>query len=102
MKITNQKNDPDMVESHLLWAGGAMALKLHRYNNATIMKMGRWLGLAFLQYIDNQIAHLAKDISKKMSIPLPFVNISAIENDNPNEGDLDDDPELAVLHQGTC
>ena len=77
-----------------------MALKLHGYDDTTIMKMGRWSGLTFLQYIHNQIAHLAKDISKKMSIPLPFVNISAIEKDNPNEGEPDDDPELDDLHQG--
>ena len=28
---------------------------------------------------DNQIAHLSKDISKKMSMELPFINIAAIE-----------------------
>jgi hypothetical protein len=101
LQLDSQAIDPDMVGSHSLRAGGAMALKLHGYDDTTIMKMGRWSGLTFLQYIHNQIAHLAKDISKKMSIPLPFVNISAIEQDGPNDGDLDDDPELAVLHPGT-
>ena len=100
LQLDNQAIDPDMVGSHSLRAGGAMALKLHGYDDTTIMKMGRWSGLTFLQYIHNQIAHLAKDISKKMSIPLPFVNISAIEKDNPNEGEPDDDPELDDLHQG--
>ena len=56
-----------------------MALKLHGYNDTTIMKMGRWRSLTFTQYIHNQIAHLAKDISKKMSMPLEYVNIATIE-----------------------
>ena len=55
-----------------------MALKLHGYDDTTIMKMGRWTSLTFLKYIHNKIAHLSKDISKKMSIPLPFVNVAAI------------------------
>jgi hypothetical protein len=71
--------DPDLLGSHSLRAGGAMALKLHGYDDTTIMKMGRWTSLTFLQYIHNQIAHLLKDISKKMSEPLPFLNIAAIE-----------------------
>ena len=55
-----------------------MALKLHGYDDTTIIKIGRWTSLTFLQYIHNQIAHLLKEISKKMSIPLPFVNVAAI------------------------
>jgi hypothetical protein len=55
--------DPDLLGSHSLRAGGAMALKLHGYDDTTIMKMGRWTSLTFLQYIHNQIAHLSKDIS---------------------------------------
>ena len=70
--------DPDLVGAHSLRAGGAMALKLHGYDDTTIMKMGRWTSLTFLQYIHNQIAHLSHDISKKMSIALPFVNVAAI------------------------
>jgi hypothetical protein len=71
--------DPDLLGSHSLRAGGAMALKLHGYDDTTIMKMGRWTSLTFLQYIHNQIAHLSKDISQRMSEPLPFLNIAAIE-----------------------
>jgi hypothetical protein len=73
--------DPDLLGSHSLRAGGAMALKLHGYDDTTIMKMGRWTSLTFLQYIHNQIAHLSKDISQKMSEPLPFLNIAAIERE---------------------
>ena len=71
--------DPDLIAAHSLRAGGAMALKLHGYNDTTIMKMGRWTSLTFLQYIHSQIAHLSKDISSKMSMPLPFLNIASIE-----------------------
>ena len=71
--------DPDLVGAHSLRAGGAMALKLHGFDDTTIMKIGRWTSLTFLQYIHNQIAHLSTDISKTMSIDLPFVNVAAIE-----------------------
>ena len=72
--------DPDLIGAHSLRAGGAMALKLHGFDDTTIMKMGRWTSLTFLQYIHTQIAHLSKDISKQMSMELPFFNIAAIEN----------------------
>ena len=78
LKLHQQAIDHDLVGAHLLRAGGAMALKLHGYDDTTIMKMGRWTSLNFLQYIYTQSAHLSKDISKKMSIPLPFVNVAAI------------------------
>ena len=78
LKLAKQAIDPDLVGAHSLCAGGAMALKLHGYDDTTIMKVGRWTSLTFLQYVHNQIAHLAKDVSKKMSMPLPFLNIAAI------------------------
>jgi hypothetical protein len=71
--------DPDLVGVHSLRAGGAMALKLTGSNDTTIMKMGRWTSLTFLQYIHNQIAHLSKDLSKHMNKDLSFTNIAAIE-----------------------
>ena len=71
--------DPDLVGVHSLRAGGAMALKLHGENDTTIMKTGRWTSLTFLQYIHNQIAHLSKDLSKKMGTHIKFTNIAAIE-----------------------
>ena len=79
LNLQNQAIDPDLIGAHSLRAGGAMALKLHGYDDTTIMKMGRWTSLTFLQYIHDQIAHLSKDISAKMGIPLPFVNIAAFE-----------------------
>ena len=79
LKLNKQAIDPDLVGAHSLRAGGAMALKLNGYDDTVIMKMGRWRSTTFLQYIHNQIAHLSKDVSKKMSMKLPFVNIAAIE-----------------------
>jgi hypothetical protein len=80
LRLDKQGIDPDLVGAHSLRAGGAMALKLHGFADTTIMKMGRWTSLTFLQYIHTQIAHLAKDISEKMSIPLPFLNIAAVDS----------------------
>jgi hypothetical protein len=79
LKLDRQGIDPDLIGAHSLRAGGAMALRLHGYADTVIMKMGRWTSLTFLQYIHTQIAHLSEDISKKMSIPLPFLNIASIE-----------------------
>jgi integrase len=80
LNLDKQGIDPDLIGAHSLRAGGAMALKMHGFDNITIMKMGRWTSLTFTQYIHNQIAHLAKDISSKMSMPLPFLNIASIES----------------------
>ena len=85
MKLGKQGINSDIIGAHSLQAGGAMALKLHGYVDTTIMKMGRWTLLTFLQYIHNQIAHLLSDISKKMSIELPFANITAIESSPEGE-----------------
>ena len=65
LELSKQGIDLDLIGAHSLRAGGAMAIKLHGYSDTTIMKMGRWTSLTFLQYIHNQIAHLSKDISKK-------------------------------------
>ena len=78
--LDKQGIDPDLVGAHSLRAGGTMALKLHGFSDTTIMKMGRWTSLTFLQYIHTQIAHLAKDISEKMSMPLPFLNIAVVDS----------------------
>ena len=71
--------DPNLVAAHSLRASGAMTLNLHGYIDTTITKMGCWTSLTFLQYIHNQIACLSRDISHKMSMELPFINIVVIE-----------------------
>lgn len=70
---------PEYVGSHSLRAGGAMALKLSGAEDTTIKKMGRWSSLTFLQYIHNQISHLANDLSTKMSQKVPFLNIAIVD-----------------------
>ena len=83
MQLERQGIDADLVGVHSLRAGGAMAMKMHGLNDTTIMKQGRWTSLTFLMYIHTQIAHLGKDISTKMSTPLPFTNIAKIESAPP-------------------
>ena len=79
LKLNECGIDPDLVGVHSLRAGGAMALKLQGTEDTTIKKQGRWTSMTFLQYIHNQIAHLSKDLSTKMSTVLSFQNVAAIE-----------------------
>ena len=79
LKLNENGLDPDLIGVHSLRAGGAMALKLQGVSDTIIKKQGRWTSMTFLQYIHNQIAHLTKDLSSKMSINLTFQNIAAIE-----------------------
>ena len=65
LKLHLQAIYHNLVGANSLCSGGAMALKLHGYYDTTIMKMGQWTSLTFLQYIHNQISHLSKDISCK-------------------------------------
>ena len=58
LKLHLQNIDHDLVGAHPFRAGGDIALKLHGYDDTTIMKMGQWTSLTFLQYIYNQIYHL--------------------------------------------
>ena len=74
--LHRQGIDPDLVGSHSLRAGGAMAMALHGIKTEVIMKHGRWTSLTFMMYIHNQIAHLSKGLSTKMSSEIPFVNIA--------------------------
>jgi hypothetical protein len=79
LNLKQQGIDPDLIGVHSLRAGGAMALKLSGSDNMTIMKLGRWTSLTFLQYIHNQIAHLSAELSQNMSTNLHYTNIAAIE-----------------------
>ena len=79
LKLSCTGINADLIGVHSLRAGGAMALKLQGASDTTIMKIGRWTSLTFLQYIHNQIAHLNKNISLQMSQKITFQNIAAIE-----------------------
>ena len=78
LKLNLQAIDPNLLYENSLRDGGAMAIKLHGYDDTTITKIGRWKSLIFSQYIHNQISHHSKDILSKISICLPLVNVAAI------------------------
>ena len=78
LKLHLQAIYHDLLCAHALRSGVSMALKLHGYDDMTIMIMGRWMSLTFLQYIHVQISHLSKNISAKMCKSLPFVNVASI------------------------
>ena len=73
--LPSQGITPNDVGTHSLRAGGAMALKLNGISDTTIKKAGRWRSMAFLQYIHNQIEHLAAGVSSVMKNKFPFRNI---------------------------
>lgn len=68
---------PDIVGSHSLRAGGAMAMKLNGIDRDTIRKMGRWSSDTFLMYVHEQIAFLSAGLAKTMSTRVPFRNVAA-------------------------
>ena len=79
LNLAERAINPNMVGSHSLRAGGSMAMKLNGLDDTKIQKYGRWRSATFLMYIHTQIGHLAQGVSQKMSTPLPFTNIAAIE-----------------------
>ena len=79
LKPHQQGIDPDLIGSHSLRAGGAMALKLNHHSDTTIQKLGRWSSATWLQHIHNQTAHLSHGVATKMNQPLPCINIGFIE-----------------------
>ena len=68
----------DLIGVHSLCIGRDIALKLHGELDTTIMKVGHWSGLIFLQYIHNQSVHHLKKISQKMGTLILFINIASI------------------------
>ena len=71
----------DLIGAYSLRSGGEMSLKLHGYNDTTIMKMVRWKSLISLQYINYYISDLSKYILKRMRIEIRFVSLVAIGHD---------------------
>lgn len=65
----------ERLGTHSLRAGGAMAMAVNGETDRNIKKMGRWSTDTFLMYIHEQISHLTKGISDKMSQPFPFFNV---------------------------
>ena len=67
---------PSDVSSHSLRAGGAMAMHLNGIDITTIMKIGRWKSITFLNYIHEQISAFTTGVSIKMSTNIPFRHIA--------------------------
>ena len=66
----------DLVGSHSLRAGGAMAMHLQGIDPNTIKKMGRWSSDTFLMYIHEQLSAFSAGVSQKMSTAVNFHNIA--------------------------
>ena len=63
------------IGTHSLRSGGAMALRLAGYDDASIKKLGRWSSNTYLIYIQTQIAQLSHGVSAGMSRRLNFHNV---------------------------
>ena len=74
----------DLVGSHSLRAGGAMAMYLNGIPHDTIRKIGRWASDTFLMYIHEQVAALSANVSTQMAQPFPFHNVHFQRHPNSN------------------
>jgi hypothetical protein len=83
LDLSKQGIECGIIGVRSLCVGEAMTLHFCGFEDTTvIMKMGRWMPLAFLQYIYTQITHLAEDIydCKMSTILLPFLITISIES----------------------
>lgn len=67
----------ELIDTHSLRCGGANALALSGYSDTQIMKMGRWRGATFREYIREQLASYSEGMSKNMKRKFNFVNVAA-------------------------
>lgn len=64
------------INTHSLRSGGANVLALSGYSDTEIQKMGRWRSATFKEYIREELACYARNMSKKMRTKFHFVNIA--------------------------
>lgn len=64
------------INTHSLRSGGANVLALSGYSDTEIQKMGRWRSATFKEYIREELACYARNMSKKMKQKFHFVNIA--------------------------
>lgn len=64
------------ISSHSLRAGGAVAMHNSGISQHTIQIFGRWSSSTFMRYIHTQLSSFAVDLSRRMSTPIAFHNIS--------------------------
>ena len=64
------------INTHSLRSGGANVLALSGYSDTEIQKMGRWRSATFKEYIREELACYARNMSRKMKQKFNFVNIA--------------------------
>ena len=77
LKYPTTKGIPiQRINTHSLRSGGANALSLAGYSDTQIQKMGRWRGATFKEYIREELACYAHNMSRDMTRKFNFVNIT--------------------------
>jgi hypothetical protein len=66
----------ERINTHSLRSEGANALALAGYTDTQIQKMGRWRGATFKEYIREELAVYAENMSRDMRRKFGFVNIA--------------------------
>jgi hypothetical protein len=73
---TNKGIPITRINTHSLRSGSANALALAGYSDTQIQKMGRWRGATFKEYIREELACYAQNMSRDMKQKFNFVNIA--------------------------
>jgi hypothetical protein len=73
---TNKGIPISRINTHSLCSGGADALALAGYLDTQIQKMGQWCGATFKEYIREELACYAREMSRDMKQNFNFVNIT--------------------------
>jgi hypothetical protein len=76
LHLDKQGFPPESVSSHLLRAGGAMAMHLNGIDRDKIRKQGRWSSDTFLMYIHEQISAFSAGLSSRMSQNIGWFNMA--------------------------
>jgi hypothetical protein len=66
----------NQINTHSLHNGGANALSLASFLDTKIQKMGRWRGVTFKEYIQEELAFFSDGMSRKMKQKFQFVNVA--------------------------
>ncbi len=73
---TNKGIPVSRISTHSLRSGGLNALYLSGYSDTQIQKMGRWRGATFKEYIREELACYARNMSRDMKQKFKFLNIA--------------------------
>ena len=73
---TNKGIPVSRINTHSLRSGGANALSLSGYSDTQIQKMGRWRGATFKEYIREELACYARNMSRDMKQKFKFGKIA--------------------------